>query len=172
MSRNIQSEAVKTLGHSAMSDSFLAFAKMVKTLQIDKVQEGVDLGLYYNGGAYNAAIHKAATSLASLLTGPKSLVEQALTRLELLFGRETLSAEYSKLSKLIGIAKAQVQPQGPRSTVPELVAWMVEMLVLAFQTRVQSPSRATEKWLDRDRKTAKAGFWHALSVVLQAWAGD
>ena len=170
VARNLQSEAVKTLGHSAMSDSFLSFAKIIKTLSIEKVQEGVDLGLYYNGSAYNAAMHKAAVSLASLL-GPNSEVEKALSSLELLFGRETLSSEYSKLSKLMAVARAQVQPQGPRPTVPDLVAWLVQLLTLTFRMQVPLPSKATEKWLDRDRKSGKAGFWHAGCFVLQACGG-
>ena len=86
-------------------------------------------------------------------------------RLELMFGRDVVSSEYSKLSKLISIAKGQVQ--SPKSTLDETVAWLVEMLVLAFQVRLQVPARATETWLDKDRKTGQAGFWHATAMILQ-----
>ena len=165
LARNVQSESIKSLGHSSLSDSFVTFASLVKTLGCERVQDGLDLGLHYNGAAYNAAIHKAAGLVGGLLVGPQGLVEKALMRLELMFGRDVVSSEYSKLSKLISIAKGQVQ--SPKSTLDETVAWLVEMLVLAFQVRLQVPARATETWLDKDRKTGQAGFWHATAMILQ-----
>ena len=105
LARNMQSEAVKALGHSSLSDSFVTFASTVRTLQIEKVKDGEDLNLRFNGTMYSAAIHKAATSLSALLTSPPSRLQLALQRMELVFGRETLSNEYSKLSKLISLAK-------------------------------------------------------------------
>ena len=74
LARNFQSEAVKALGHASLSDSFLTFAGLVRVLAIDKVQDGVAMGLAYNGTVYNAAIHKAALSMAAVLEDRKSVV--------------------------------------------------------------------------------------------------
>lgn len=171
LARNLQSEAIKALGHSALSDSFVTFAATVKTLGIDKVQSGIDLGLAFNGTVYNAAIHKASLQLAGVLDDPSKAVESALSALELQYGRDVLSSEYSKLSKLIAhsksIACSWSRVRGPSSS-PEFVAWLVRMLALAFQTKLRSPAKATEQWLDKDRKTGVPGFWQAAAVVLHA----
>lgn len=173
LARNLQSETVKSLGHAALSDSFATFALTVKVLGIDKVQDGVALGLAFNGAGYNAAIHKAAVSLATVLNDADKHLEKALCKLELQFGRDILSSEYSKLSKLVAYAKsfsAQQCPwssiQGPR-TMPEICAWMVDMLVLAFKSKLRAPAKATDGWLDKDRKTGALGFWPVTSVILQ-----
>ena len=171
LARNFQSEAVKALGHASLSDSFLTFAGLVRVLAIDKVQDGVAMGLAYNGAVYNAAIHKAALSMAAVLEDSDRHVEQSLSRLELQYGRDILSSEYSKLSKLIAYARS-VSPswsmvQGPRSN-GEIMAWMVDMLLLAFKTKLRLPSKATEGWLDKDRKTGMPGYWQVCAVILQA----
>ena len=41
LARNLQSEAVKALGHASLSDSFAVFSRLVKELQTEKVQDGV-----------------------------------------------------------------------------------------------------------------------------------
>lgn len=165
LARNIQSEAVKALGHGALSDSFLAFASTVRTLRIEKVKDGDDLGLRFNGTIYSAAIHKAATALSALLTNPPGRLQQALQKLELEFGRETLSNEYSKLSKLISIAKGA---QTGGESVSETAGWLVEMLHLGFRLRLRSPAKATQEWLEKERKSGNMGFWPACLVILQA----
>ena len=179
LARNLQSEAVKALGHASLSDSFAVFSRLVKELQTEKVQDGVALGLAYNGTVYNAAIHKAALVLGGILDQTGQPVENALSRLELQFGRDILSSEYSKLSKMIAYGRSVGTTwstiHGPRST-PEIVAWMIEMLILAFKTKMRLPSKATESWLDKDRKTGVAGFWQVTGVILQAgcleaWTG-
>ncbi|CAK9105294.1 Cyclin-dependent kinase-like 4 [Durusdinium trenchii] len=172
LARNLQSEAIKALGHASLSDSFVTFAVAVKTMGIDKVQAGVDLGLAYNGTVYNAAIHKASLLLASVLEDSSRAVESALFALELQYGRDILSSEYSKLSKLIAHSKSMAcswsRVHGPTSPY-EFVAWLVRMLVLAFQTKLRPPAKATEQWLDKDRKTGLPGFWQAAAVVLQVF---
>ncbi|CAL1152351.1 unnamed protein product, partial [Cladocopium goreaui] len=172
LARNFQSEAVKALGHASLSDSFLTFAGLARVLAIDKVQDGVAMGLAYNGAVYNAAIHKAALSMAAVLEDSDRHVEQSLSRLELQYGRDILSSEYSKLSKLIAYARS-VSPswsmvQGPRSN-GEIMAWMVDMLLLAFKTKLRLPSKATEGWLDKDRKTGMPGYWQVCAVILQVF---
>eukprot|EP00435_Cladocopium_sp_Y103_P012187 s3826_g3.t1 len=154
LARNLQSEEVKALGHASLSNSFLTFAGLVKVLAIEKVQDGAAAGLAYNGTVYNAAIHKAALSLAGVLEDPGRHVEQSLSGLQ--YGRDILSSEYSKLSKLLAYGKS-LSPswsmvQGPRSN-GEISGWMIDMLVLAFKTKLRLPSKATEGWLDKDRKT-------------------
>ena len=179
LARNLQSEAVKALGHASLSDSFAVFSRLVKELQTEKVQGGVALGLAYNGTVYNAAIHKAALVLDGILDQTGQPVENALSRLELQLGRDILSSEYSKLSKMIAYGRSVGTTwstiHGARST-PEIVAWMIEMLILALKTKMRLPSKATESWLEKDRKTGVAGFWQVTGVILQAgcleaWTG-
>jgi hypothetical protein len=165
LARHNQSEAIKSLGHASMSDSFSAFSILTCKLGITSQKAGEDLGLHFNGTLYNAAMHKAAVSLASVLRSPGGIVEKALRKLELEFGRDILSNEYSKLSKLISVAKATASS---RMTTPEMVAWMIEMLTLAFRSKIRMPSRATDQWLDKDRKTGALGFWPVTQVILQA----
>ena len=76
LARNLQSEAVKALGHASLSDSFAVFSRLVKELQTEKVQDGVALGLAYNGTVYNAAIHKAALVLGGILDQTGQPVEK------------------------------------------------------------------------------------------------
>ena len=164
LARHNQSEAIKSLGHASMSDSFAAFSILTFKLGITSQKAGEDLGLHFNGTLYNAAIHKAAISLASVLQSHGGIVEKALRKLELEFGRDILSNEYSKLSKLISAAKAA----SSKMTTPEMVAWMIEMLTLAFRSKLRMPSKATDGWLDKDRKTGALGFWAVTLIVLQA----
>ena len=129
LARNVQSEAIKALGHPALSDSFVSFAKTVMGLGVDKVKDGEDLRLSFNGTSYNAAMHKAAMSLGTLFPSPG--LEAALQHLELEFGREVVNNDYSKLSRLIAVTK-QSTVQSPdsmsTSTLADKVSWLVEML--------------------------------------------
>lgn len=161
-----QPEAVKALGHSALSDSFLAFTNHVKTLQVDCVADGLRLSLSYGGAKYNNAMHKVALALGALL--PCRPLEDALLKLELPYGRDVLSGEYSKLGKLLAHGKSLQQVQSKLCSPGTTVAWMLEMLVLAFRAKLRAPSKAAEAWLDKDRKTGLAGFWFCLYVVAQA----
>ena len=123
LARNVQSEAIKALGHPALSDSFVSFAKTVMGLGVDKVKDGEDLRLSFNGTSYKAL------SLGTLFPSPG--LEAALQHLELEFGREVVNNEYSKLSKLIAVTK-QSTLQSPdsmsTSTLADKVSWLVEML--------------------------------------------
>eukprot|EP00434_Breviolum_minutum_P036852 symbB.v1.2.032667.t1/scaffold3953.1/size47576/1 len=106
LARNVQSEAIKALGHPALSDSFVSFAKTVMGLGVHKVKDGEDLRLSFNGTSYKAL------SLGTLFPSPG--LEAALQHLELEFGREVVNNEYSKLSKLIAVTK-QSTLQSPDS---------------------------------------------------------
>ena len=112
-------------------------------------------------------------SLGALFPSPG--LEAALQHLELEFGREVVSNEYSKLSKLIAVTK-QSTVQSPysmsTSTLADKVSWLVEMLSLAFKLRLRPPSKATDSWLDRGRKTGVAGFWPSCLLVLEAGKGQ
>lgn len=166
LAKNAQSEAVKALGHSALSDLFLAFTMHVKTLQVDSVAEGQRLSLTYGGAKYNAAMHKVAVGLGALL--PCRPLEDALLKLELQYGRDVLSGEYSKLAKMLAHSKSLQQVQGKLSGPSNTVTWMLEMLVLAFRVQLRAPSKATEGWLDKERKSGMPDFWFCLYVVAQA----
>ena len=147
----LPNEAIKALGHIALSDSFAVFASQaqVKALQISSAQDGVDRGVQYNGSAYSAALHKAATSLNSLLGAQGLALESALAALE--FGREVLGSEYSKLSKMMSVGKTLVEVDGRWSTPVAAVAWLVR-----FGSRA---SRSDGTAMDLER----SGSWRLLS---------
>lgn len=69
---------------------------------------------------------------------------------------------------MISYGKSLQQMHAKWSGLGAALAWMLEMLVLAFRVRLRAPSKATEAWLDKDRKTGAAGFWICLAVVTQA----
>ena len=163
LARHNQSEAVKSLGHSGMSDSFATFSLLTDKLGISTQKQGEELGLHFNGTLYNASMHKAAQSMISVLQGGQG-VQKALRKLELEFGRDVLSNEYSKLVKLISMAK---QANQSYMSLPDTVSWMIEMLTLAFRSKLRLPSKATDQWLDKDRKSGVHGFWPVCLVVLQ-----
>ena len=166
-SRNLASEKVKGLGHPALSDTFWTFAKVVQLLKIEKVSDGEDQNLRYNNTMYNKAIHQAATAVMTVLRGPDGPVEQAAQRLDLEFGRNVLSNQYSKLTRLLSVTNRLASAT---RSIADVTAWMIECLTLALRMKsvVTAPAKVTEAFLDRNRKTGDAGLWQALSVVLQA----
>ena len=168
LARNVQSEAIKALGHPALSDSFVSFAKTVLGLGVDKVKDGED-GIVLQW-------HKLQRCHAQSSIEPGRLIPKPGFRSRFAtFGREVVSNEYSKLSKLIAVTK-QSTVQSPdsmsTSTLADKVSWLAEMLPLAFKLRVRPPSKATDSWLDRDRKTGVAGFWPSCLLVLEAGKGQ
>ena len=136
---------------------------MVHTLNIDKVQDGENLNLRYNKADYNAAIHKAAVALHAVLAD--GAVEMAAAQLDLQFGRDVLSNQYSKLQRLVSEANKAANSQRSASQV---AAWLIQMLTLAVQTRKVAPNKATEQWLYQNRHTGAMGFWPACFLVMEA----
>ena len=161
--KNQASEIIKTIGHVNMSDTFLTFARLVEALKIEKVAQGKEQNLRWSNTLYDEALHRAALSIIPALkdTGFVS----AMLALDMEYGREILSSQYSKLVRLAAVCKAAASAE--RSQV-ELMSWLVGMLPLAFRTRLCLPSKAAEAFLDRDRKSGLAGFWNASLVCLQA----
>ena len=159
------SEKVKALGHHSLSDTFWTFARVVSLLKIDKLADADVHNLRYSNAAYNAAIHKAAGACAEVLTGPNGPVEQAAQRLDLAFGRDVLSTQYSKLIRLVAEAKKHVSAGRAASDV---VAWMLDYFTLSLRMKWVTPAKATEQFLERERKTGQAGFWASSAVVMQA----
>ena len=149
---------------AGLSETFLGFARLVKQLSIETLQQGRDLQLRFNNAEYNASMHKAAVAVASMLGRDTSFAD-AMLRLELAWGRELLSYAYSKLHRLIALAKSQ--NTGERSS-EQLSAWLVDQFNLALHLKITHPSRTTEAWLDRDRKHGQHGFWPACLLLLEA----
>ena len=164
LARNQASEHLKVLGSPALSDTFFTFARMVAVLRIDKTEEGDNLNLRYGNAAYNASIHKAAVALRPFLAHGD--FQKATLQLDLEYGRDVLSTQYSKLHRLI--SEVNKAASATRSA-PDLAAWIVQMLTLAFRTRIIAPSKATEQWLCQNRSTGAMGFWAACLVSLEAW---
>ena len=160
--QHLGSEYIKALRHPGLSNTFVEFAKLVDALKIEKVKDGKDAMLRWANADYNEAIHKAATILLSVLDD--GLVK-SLNELDMSYGREVLSNQYSKLNRLCAIAKSSSNGEHGGSS---LVAWLVDMLHLAFRCKIQTPSGAVDRWLDRDRKAGLPGFWNASLTVLQA----
>ena len=86
-----------------------------------------------------------------VLCGPCPV--QAAFRLA--FGRDLLSNQYSKISKLVSLGKSGASASRPAATV---TAWLVDQLLLLRGKQV----------LDRDRKSGSPGFWPCCLVILQA----
>ena len=97
LARNVQSEAIKALGHPALSDSFVSFAKTVLGLGVDKVKDGEDLGLSFNGTKLQRC-HAQSSIEPGRLISQARVLEAALQHLELEFGREVVSMSIPRLS--------------------------------------------------------------------------
>jgi len=164
LARNQASEHLKVLGSPALSDTFLTFARMVAVFRLEKQEEGDNLNLRYGNAPYNASIHKAAVALRPFL-GHGGFQKAAL-QLDLAYGRDVLSTQYSKLHRLV--SEANKAANASRSA-QDLASWMIRMLTLSFRTRIISPSKATEQWLCQNRSTGAQGFWAASLVCLEAW---
>lgn len=145
------SESVKALGASApaLSDTFLKFCTVVETLNVQSLQEGVKLNLTFNNAPYNASMHKAVQAVQSVLHGGcgSRVFETSMTRLEMKFGRELLSNAYSKLHRLVVLARKGAKPERPTHAV---AAWLVDMLYVALSSNLLSVIKSTEAALDRD----------------------
>ena len=164
------SEHVKALGAASkyVSDTFLKFCHLVHNLKVESVADGQAHSLTFNNSPYNPSMHKAATALWSIMKPSTSSpsFEDAMLRLELKFGRELLSNAYSKLVRLVAIAKKASTSERPAH---EVAAWLVDMLHLALNASLLNISKATESVLDRDRKSGCPGYWPACLIALDAW---
>ncbi|CAE7242568.1 Cdkl4, partial [Symbiodinium necroappetens] len=157
ISRHQASETIKASSDSSLSDTFLNFTELIKQLKVEQVSDAKRFGLKYNGTDYNAAMHGAAQALQGLM-GPGSRFPEALRKLEMAFGRELLSNSYAKLRRLTSLSKG----------CDKTAAWLVESLHLALKLRLTTPPKATEAWLDRDRRHNTAGYWPCQLVVKEA----
>ena len=95
-------------------------------LRVEKVKDGEDL----HGIVLQWRKLERCHAQSSIEPG-RFIPKAALQHLELEFGREVVSNEYSKLSKLIAVTK-QSTVQSPdsmsTSTLADKVSWLVEML--------------------------------------------
>ena len=160
------SEKLKAIGDASLSDAFLTFALLCRKLGVESVSQGSALKLKFNGSSYNPSMHKAAVQVIGVM-GPTGagIFFEAIQRLELAWGRELLSNAYSKLVKLISVAKGVAHVH--RNT-QEIAAWLVDMLHLALLCKSTTVAKATDTFLDKDRKHGSHGFWPACLVLLQA----
>lgn len=111
-------------------------------------------------------MHKAVTQLTGFM-GPhgEGTFMDAMHRLELAWGRELLSNAYSKLMKLMSIAKGVAHAD--RNT-QQIASWLVDMLHLALLCKRTTVTKTTDIFLDKDRKHGTHGFWPGCLVLLQA----
>eukprot|EP00435_Cladocopium_sp_Y103_P066722 s117_g29.t1 len=163
---NRASEKLKTLSNNALSDTFVRFCALARILQVEKESDGRDAQLRFNNSLYNASMHKACMAVLSVMSEPgspkPSAFETAIRNLEGKWGRDVLSNQYGKLYRLVTHAKTLVSGS---KTIDEASGWLVNMLHLALNTRLVTCARATDLWLDRDRKHQKNGYWHACTSV-------
>ena len=164
------SEKLKAIGDSSLSDTFVTFCLLCQELGVEQLSHGISLKLKFNGSAYNSSMHKACINVLSLMEpNGQGAFHEAMQRLELVWGRDVLSNAYSKLVRLTSIAKGAAQ--GDRTPL-QIAAWLVDMLHLSLLCRQTTVTKATEVFLDKDRKKGTHGFWHACLIVLQAgWFG-
>ena len=165
---NRASEKLKTLSNNALFDTFIRFASLARILKIEKESDGRDAQLRFNNSLYNASMHKASMALLTVMSeagsSKASAFETAIQRLEGRWGREVLSNQYGKLYRLVTHAKTVASGSKP---IDEVAAWLVDMLHLALNSRLVTCAKATDLFLDRDRKLQKNGFWHACASVLE-----
>ena len=166
MARIQASEKLKAIGDSALSDTFLTFAMQCDKLGIETHTEGSSLKIRFKGSPYNPSMHKAVKGVMEMVgsKGEGPFVS-SMESLELKYGREVLSNAYSKLTRLVGLSKAYTF-QGWTSV--QMSAWLVDMFHLALNCKLTTVSKATEVWLDKDRRHNAPGYWPACQVVLQA----
>ena len=163
------SEKLKAIGDASLSDTFLTFASLCRKLGVDSVSQGTALKLKFNGSSYNPSMHKAVTQLLGVIgLNGEGVFFEAMQRLELAWGRELLSNAYSKLVKMLSIAKSAAHAD---RTFQQIAAWLVDMLHLALLCKCTTVTKATEIFLDRDRKKGIHGLWPACLVLLQAGSG-
>ena len=163
------SEKLKAIGDASLSDTFLTFASLCRKLGVDSVSQGTALKLKFNGSSYNPSMHKAVTQLLGVMgLNGEGVFFEAMQRLELAWGRELLSNAYSKLVKMLSIAKSAAHAD---RTFQKIAAWLVDMLHLALLCKCTTVTKATEIFLDRDRKKGTHGLWPACLVLLQAGSG-
>lgn len=157
ISRHQASEALKASADSSLSDTFLDFTLLIKQLKVEQVGDGKRHNLKFNGSEYNAAMHGAAQALQGLM-GPGCRFPAAIRNLEMAYGRDVLSNSYAKLRRLASLCKGC----DPTAT------WLVESFHLALNLKLTTTAKATEAWLDRDRRHNTAGYWPCQLVVREA----
>ena len=141
---NRASEKLKTLSNNSLSDTFIKFCSVAKTLKVEKEPDGRDSQLRFNNSLYNAAMHKACMAVLSVMSEPGS----------------------TKVSAFEAAIHARTMASASRP-VDQLAGWLVDMFHLVLNFRLVICARATDIWLDRDRKHQKNGYWHACASVLR-----
>lgn len=139
---NRASEKLKTLSNNSLSDTFIKFCSVAKTLKVEKEPDGRDSQLRFNNSLYNAAMHKACMAVLSVMSEPGS----------------------TKVSAFEAAIHARTMASASRP-VDQLAGWLVDMFHLVLNFRLVICARATDIWLDRDRKHQKNGYWHACTSV-------
>ena len=166
LSLNRASERLKTLSNNTLSDTFVKFCSLAHILKVEKESDGRDAQLRFNNSLYNSAMHKACMAVLSVMNEPgstkASAFETAILHLEGRWGREVLSNQYGKLYRLVTHARTMASATRP---VDEVAGWLVNMFHLALNSRLVTCAKATDIWLDRDRKHQKNGYWHACTSV-------
>ena len=157
---------MKAIRDASLTETFLSFAWMCHGLKIEKVADGERLKLRFSGAAFSSNTLRAVQHVLSLLnSNGQGEFHKACTRLDLRWGRDTLSASFTKMHRLAALAKAHGTDARP---APEIAAWLVDMLNLALRLRKTSPAKCVEAWLHRDNKKGYPGFWPGCLHILQA----
>ena len=118
---NRASEKLKTLSNNSLSDTFIKFCSLAKTLKVEKEPDGRDSQLRFNNSLYNAAMHKACMAVLSVMSEP---------------GSTKVSAFEAAIH-----ARTMASASGP---VDQLAGWLVDMFHLALNSRLVTCARATD----------------------------
>lgn len=166
--RSQASEKLKVMNNSFLSDTFCTFCRFIKQVGVEKEADGKSNKIRWNNAAYNANIHKASLAVIGVFQSVVGVtkMETSMTKLEMKYGRDVLSNQYGKIYKMIQVAKSVQTP------LDDACSFLVDMLHLALNSRLTTCAKATESWLDRDRKHQKNGFWPACIALLEAGSAN
>ena len=145
-----------------MSDSFPAFAQKVlcivpKGTETNRLKKLQELGVRFKGAPVNKSM------MSTILLFEDKVDDdcvEALRGIEALAGRDTLTAGYSKLNRLVTLCSKEADALSQPCS--ELVLYMLQYIRFAIKFQQIQPRKVTVEWLEK----AKDGTPGQVQVVL------
>ena len=170
-----QSEAHKSM-EKMLSDSFPAFAMKVSEILKDTPEGGRlkrlnDLGIKFKGCSVNKSMLQAINLFPDRLDAD---CRQALRDIEHVAGRDALTGGYTKLQKIVAIAKVEAERGGEDCTA--LCLHILHSLRFVFRYEQLKPKDFTSESIDKSRDgkpglvqvfLARRAIMSLLSTLLQ-----
>ena len=150
---------------ATLSDSFLTFSKKVNALGKGDGPKSAaalaDNGVRYHGTLYSAGMHKAVQLINTFIGEDE---ERLLRNIEQKFGREVLTASYTKIMRLLQQTQKSAD-NGP--TVQGLVKFLLETLLCGLVRGSIVPRNFTLDFMEQ-RKAGSPGWIHLTLARQQA----